>query len=529
MMTPATPREALLEKEIETLRARNHEQEIIIKVLREKIDLLVRKVFGKSSEVLDDKQLMLLLEASEGAKKAEASASAMAALEAEIEAESKVGKQRKSKQEREPRIPDHLPVSEQIVIDPDEVKAAPEAYRHITDEVTEQLDYQPGRYTKRLIIRRKYAKRDNPYQAPIIAELPVLMERCKAGPGLLAHIIVSKYCHHLPLYRQEQIARQQHSIELPRQTTARWLGWVARCLSPIYEHIHRRVITEHYLQCDETCVEYLQPGNGQTKQGWFWVLKAPRGDAVFAWKQSRASTVLTHLLPEGFAGTLGCDGYAAYQSHAMSNEQRIRLAACWAHVRRKYDEAKAAYPHQALTMLKLIGHLYRIERRLRRSKAGPRLRQAVRTSESAPIIARIGRLIGRWQARAIATPQSLLGKAMSYTQSLWPLLQTYVEDGRAEIDNNLVENAIRPTAVGKKNWLFIGEADAGNTSAILFTLIEACRRQQIDPWRYLRDVLTRLPMMKITEVGQLTPEAWKVPRRATAPEKAEESKPALAA
>jgi transposase len=238
------------------------------------------------------------------------------------------------------------------------------------------------------------------------------------------------------------------------------------------------------------------------------VLKAPAGDALFAWRQSRASEVLQHLLPSDFSGTIGCDGYSAYQSHATQSQQRIRLAACWAHARRKYDEAKEAHPRQALTILKLIGHLYRIERKLRHLKAGPRLRQAVRASESTPIIARIGKLIARWQARPIATPQSLLGKAISYSQNLWPHLQTYVEDGRAEIDNNWVENAIRPTAVGKKNWLFIGEADAGHTSAILYTLIEACRRQSIDPWKYLRDVLVRMPTMKITEVEQLTPEAW---------------------
>lgn len=503
-----TPLEARLTKEVEALRAKTQEQELIIKLLREKVDLLVRKVFGKSSEVLDENQLMLLLQGDEGTKKAAASDGDMAALEAEIEAQSKADKKRKPRAEREPRIPEHLPVSEQIIIDPDEVKAAPQAYRHISDEVTEQLDYQPASYTKRVIIRRKFAKRNNPYAPPIIAELPVLMERCKAGPGLLAHIIVSKYCHYLPLYRQEQIARLEHGIDLSRQTQARWLGWVARCLSPIYEHIHRSIVAQRYLQCDETKIRYLEPGKGEAPQGHFWVLKAPKGDAVFAWRQSRAASVLEHLLPAGFTGTLGCDGYAAYQSHAKGSAGRIHLAACWAHVRRKYDEAKEAHPLRALIMLKQIGHLYRIERRLRDLKAGPRQRQVVREIEASPIIERIGKLIAKWQEHLRATPQSLLGRAMSYTQNLWPMLQTYVQDGRAEIDNNLVENAIRPTAVGKKNWIFIGEANAGHTSAILFTIIEACRRQRIDPWRYLRDVLTRLPTMKVTEVGQLTPETW---------------------
>ena len=517
MMTPAAQSQAQLDAAtISALRVKDEAQsqriaqlEIENKLLREKVDLLVRTIFGKSSEALDDKQLMLLLQGGDTAKKAQASEGGVCALEAEIKNNDKPANAAKQpRKEREVRVPGHLPVSEEIVLDPEEVKAAPEAYRHVNDEVTEQLDYSPGRYTKRLIIRRKYVKRDEPHKAPVIAGLPALMERCKAAPGLLAHIIVSKYCDHLPLYRQEQIARLRHGIELPRQTMARWVAWAARSLVPIYEHIHTGVMAGGYAQADETMIEYLEPGNGQTKQGYFWTLKRPGGDAVFVWKPSRSGKSLASIIPADFTGTLGCDGYNVYQTFAAGSNGRITLAGCWAHVRRKFDEAKESSPLCALNILKQIQNLYLIEKRLRRSKAGPRLRTAVRSAQSRPIIGRIGRLLRTWQQKQRHLPQSLMGKAIAYTLTLWPMLQTYVEDGRVEIDNNLVENAIRPTAVGKKNWLFIGNEAVGECSAILFTLIEACRSRGLDPWEYLRDVLTRLPTMTNKQVHGVAPEAW---------------------
>lgn len=521
-MTPDAPPPSRPDEELAALRARPEARDERIRqleaenrLLREKIDMLVRKIFGKSSEALDDKQLMLLLQGGDPPKKDPASQGGVCALEAEIKKNDKPSVTAKQlRKEREVRVPAHLPVSEQIVLDPEEVKIAPEAYRHVNDEVTEQLDYTPGRYTRRLIIRRKYVKRDEPHKAPVIAELPALMERCKAAPGLLAHIIVGKYCDHLPLYRQEQIARLRHGIELPRQTTARWVAWAARSLVPIYEHIHTGVMTGGYVQADETMIEYLQPGNGQTKQGYFWTLKRPGGDAVFVWKASRAGKSLASIIPADFTGTLGCDGYSVYQAFAAGSSGRIDLAACWAHVRRKFDEAKESSPLRALNILKQIQNLYLIEKRLRKSKASPRLRAIVRNAQSRPIIERIGKLLRTWQQKQRHLPQSLMGKATTYTLTLWPLLQTYLDDGRVEIDNNLVENAIRPTAVGKKNWLFIGNEAVGECSAILFTIIEACRSRGLDPWAYLRDVLTRLPTMKITQIREVTPEAWAKDQRA---------------
>ena len=504
-----TPLEQRLTLEVESLRQEN-------KLLREKVDLLVRRIFGKSSEALDNNQLMLMLQGDE-AKKPAASSADLGSLEAEIAKGDKDLKSTPARPERKPRLPDHLPVSEEIILIPDEVKADAQAWRAIGEEVTEQLDYQRAKFTKRRIIRPKYVKRDEPQKAPVIAELDTLAERSLAAPGLLAQIIVAKYCDHLPLYRQEQIYKLRHQIELPRQSMCRWLGLAAHWLRPIDERIHTGVMAGGYVETDETMIEYLCPGNGETKQGYFWTLKRPGGDALFVWRTGRGAECLRNIIPADFSGIIGCDGYQVYQSHAAQSNGNIRLAACWAHVRRKFDEAKEAYPQQAGIVLLLIQRLYQIEKRLRESKVSAKLRQVERAQHSGMIVERIGKLLKAWKSKGEFLPKSHLGKAIDYTLTLWPHLQEYLGDGRVEIDNNLVENAIRPTAIGKKNWLFIGDANAGEISAIHFTIIEACRSRQIDPWEYLRDVLTRLPSMKTSQISEVMPEAWGKARKEKAP------------
>jgi transposase len=234
---------------------------------------------------------------------------------------------------------------------------------------------------------------------------------------------------------------------------------------------------------------------------------------VFVWRTSRSAQALSNIIPADFSGTIGCDGYSVYQSHAAKSNGSLRLAACWAHVRRKFDEAKAGHPRPAATVLLLIQQLYRIEKQLRQNKASAKLRQVKRAEHSRMITERIGTLLKHWKERERFLPQSLMGKAIDYTLTLWAHLQVYLEDGRVEIDNNMVENTIRPTAVGKKNWLFIGDADTGERSAIMFTLIEACRSRSIDPWEYLRDVLTRLPAMTTGQLDEVMPDAWANARR----------------
>jgi hypothetical protein len=263
-----------------------------------------------------------------------------------------------------------------------------------------------------------------------------------------------------------------------------------------------------YLQVDETPIRYLEPGHGQTKQGYLWAYSRPGGDVFFDWQTSRAATCLDQVIAADFTGTLQCDGYQAYPAFAERRARQVTLAGCWAHVRRKFHEALAEAPRTAGWIIRQIAHLYRVEKDLREKHAGPRRRAAVRSHQSRPIVARLHRTLCVLKLSRRHLPQSLLGQALDYTFGQWSTLALYLDDGRIEIDNNLVENAIRPTAIGKKNWLFIGDAEAGQRGAILYSLIETCRRRGLDPHAYLRDVLTRLPSMTNWQVQDLTPEAW---------------------
>jgi transposase len=476
-------------------------------LLRQKIDALVRRVFGSSSEQVDRSQLELLLQL---AASSTSVAPAPALANQEIKVQPRLVVVRK---DRAPRLPEHLPIIEEV-IEPDPVKQAPQDWRCIGQEVSEQLDFEPARFLRRRTIRKKYVHRTDLDTVPVIAPLPErLLDRSLPAPGLLAHILVSKYCDHLPLYRQEQIYAQRHQVQLSRQTLARWVELAADWLKPIYEQIRTGVMAGGYVQVDETPIDYLEPGNGKTKQGYLWTGSRPRGDVFFHWETSRAAACLDHVIPSTFTGTLQCDGYAGYRAFTKGRDPVITLAGCWAHVRRKFYEAVESSPRLAGWLLNQIQHLYRIEARLREHHAGPNLRAAVRASQSRPIVQRIERVLIRLKTGRRHLPQSLLGTAIDYALGQWPTLEVYLAGGRVEIDNNLVENAIRPTAIGKKNWLFIGDADAGQRSAMVYTLIECCRRRGIDPFAYLRDVLTRLPQMTNRQIPEVLPSAWgKQPR-----------------
>ena len=472
-------------------------------LLRQKVDALVRRVFGASSETLDPAQLELLL----------ADGHLAAATPAPVPPLPPLPEPRTSRARKDPtpRLPENLPLIE-IILEPEPVQAQPAAWRCIGQEVNEQLDYEPGRFLRRRTIRRKYVHRTDTDLAPIIAPLPAsLRERGLAAPGLLAHILVSKYCDHLPLHRQEQIFARRHQVQLPRQTLARWVELAADWLKPIYETIRTGVMAGGYVQIDETPIRYLAPGHGQTKQGYLWTAHRPRGDVLYRWETSRAAVCLDNLVPVDFTGTIQCDGYAGYGAFADRRPGEagpIILAGCWAHVRRKFHDALEQSPRTAGWLLRQIQHLYRVEAQLRAHRAGPQLREARRAHQSRPLVERLKKALVRFKTSGRYLPQSLLGQAIDYTLGQWATLTIFLHDGRVEIDNNLVENAIRPTAIGKKNWLFIGAAEAGERSAIIYTVIESCRRRGIDPFAYLRDVLTRLPTMTNRQIPEVTPEAW---------------------
>jgi hypothetical protein len=285
------------------------------------------------------------------------------------------------------------------------------------------------------------------------------------------------------------------------------VGLAAEWLRPIYEQLRTGVLSGGYVQVDETPIDYLEPGHGRVKQGYQWTGSRPGGDVFFQWQTSRATACLHEMIPERFNGTIQCDGYSSYRSFANGREG-IQLAGCWSHVRRKFYESLESAPRSAGWIMRQIQNLYRVEAHLREQRAGISLRQAMRQSHSRPIVERIGRALTALKAGGRHLPQSLMGQAIDYALGHWSTLKVFLNDGRVEIDNNLVENAIRPTAVGKKNWLFVGDADAGQRGAILYSVIESCRRRGLDPYSYLRDVLGRLPKMTNHQIPEVTPEAW---------------------
>jgi transposase len=504
-MAEATPREETSSEVIARLTEELKQSRLENQALREKIDQLLKRLFGAQSEKLDPAQLQMLLK---GIIEPPKSPEPVAAEEPRRS--TVPSPPRKPSQ---PRIPANTEVVEEVIV-PAEVQAHPQAWRCMGEEVTEQLDFEPGRFFKRRIVRRKYVRLDAPLSPPVIAPLQTLQDRCIAAPGLIAAIIVGKYCDHLPLYRQQQILSTRYRVELPRQTMAQWMGLAAHWLKPIYDLIRKDVLAGGYVQVDETPIEYLAPGHGSTKLGYLWTCKRPGGDTVFYWSTSRGAKTLDAIFPENWKGTVQCDGYAAYPSFARKREKEaeVTLSGCWAHARRHLYEARESAPRVAGWLLGQIRQLYEIEAALRYSRAGPALRQAERSARSAPILRRIHAAILRLRERYL--PQSGMGQAFAYILEQWPSLLRFVEDGRLEIDNNLVENAIRPTALGKKNWLFIGADNAGERGAILYTIVECCRRRGLDPYAYLRDVLTGLPKMTMRDAGHLTPQAWQMAQRA---------------
>jgi transposase len=482
---------------------RNRLLELEIALLRQKIDFLSRRVYGASSEKLDPGQLELLLGGEGSLGK-----SPEPALEAEAPRCSKAGST--PRRGSRPKLPANLPVIEEEIV-PEVVRLQPEEWVRtaLQPEISERLDYEPAKFLLRRTIRPKFVKKGELGAAPVIAPLPpCLLEKSLVSPGLLAQVVVGKYCDHLPLHRQEDIFYRRHDIWLPRQTLSDWMLLGADWLKPIYQHIRGEVLSRNYVQLDETPIRYLVPGNGKTKLGYLWTGTDPATrQTVYEWHPSRAADCLEKILPANFSGIIQCDGYEGYGSFARNHEE-VTLAGCMAHVRRRFDVAKQHAPKIAGWFLRQIQNLYRIESDLREVRAGPRLRQAKRASASRLIMERLGRALVRLQEKKRFLPGGDLAKALAYALARWPFFKAFLEDGRVEIDNNLVENAIRPTAIGKKNWLFIGAADAGERSAIIYTIIEACRRNQIDPFAYLRDVFTRLPSSTNKDVPNLTPKAW---------------------
>ena len=468
-----------------------------VAVLRTQIAWLQRELFGPGkSEKLDRAQLLLKLGELE-------KLAAAAAPKQTITYERTVAK------EKRPLPAENfarLPVQEVIEIVPAPVQAEPEAYEKIGEERTFEVDVVPPKLFKREIVRPKFKRRDDRSQPPVVAAAPA---RAVAGgyasAGLLAWIALSKYVDHLPLYRLEQMSARWGAA-LPRSSMADWIGITSAWLEPIYREMKSGLLASGYVQADETPIRCNDPDEkkGGTTQGWLWAISRPGGDVVFDWRLSRRHGELTSLL-EGYKGLLQSDGYEAYPAFAREREGVVWLG-CWAHARRYFFEAARERPRTAERILRTIAQLYRLERQWDEQNVGSE-RAALRQKLFAQPLYWLRKLTVALRSRVL--PKSGLGQACTYLLNQWEPLIAHLHYSETRLDNNLIENAIRPSAIGKKNWLFIGHPDAGQRSAIIYSIVVSCQRHAKDPYAYLKDVLTRLPVMtNQDDLSALTPARW---------------------
>jgi transposase len=381
----------------------------------------------------------------------------------------------------------------------------------ISEKVTEQLDIQPARVQVLRHVRKTYACKacdGNVVTAPMPNQ-PI--PRSLASPGTLAHVAVAKYVDGLPLYRQEKkLARI--GVMLPRSTLAHWMVKAGELVQPLVNLLRDRLLAYDIVAMDETRLQVLkEPGKRAESQSYLWVQRGGPPDhpiLLYDYDSSRSQKVPIRLLA-GFAGYLLTDGYEAYGK--VCAEYGLTALGCWAHVRRKFDEAiKAQHllgPEKrkaslAGTAMAMIQQLYRIERETKALSAVER--QRIRQERALPLLEDIRAWLD--EHLPIVPPRSALGKAMNYAHKQWPKLIVYVEDGRLRIDNNLTENAIRPFVIGRKNWLFCDTVAGANASANLYSLIETAKANGIEPYAYLRSVFTELPQAtSVEEIESLLP------------------------
>jgi transposase len=387
------------------------------------------------------------------------------------------------------------------------------ALKLLGEEKSERWEYVPA--TTQVIeqICKKYAC---PHGCTVVtAPKPMQpIEKGLAGPGLLAHVAVSKYADHQPLHRQEEMFKRQ-GVKLSRKTMCDWMRRTAELLSPLFVEMRKRVLMSKALQTDDTPVAVLDPDLPRTKTGriWTYVGDAAHPFTVYDYTPSRSRDGPEEFMKE-FSGYLQADAYSGYDRIYTDPERDITEVACWAHVRRKFYEAQSSDLMRSMVMLAFIRLLYDVEREARDRHLDSAGRLALRQEKSLPILADIEAYLRREQTAVL--PKEPIADAIGYALNNWAALVRYCEDGDLEIDNNGAERSLRGVAVGRKNWMFFGSDRGGQTAAILSSFTATCKRLHIDPFLYLRDVIGRISAHPANRIDELLPDKWKAARSVTA-------------
>jgi transposase len=483
------------EAEIAGFKTQLRGRDFLIEKLRHQLAGMRRHRFGSSSEALD--QLELTLEEEEIAQAAETPVE-------DAPGDTPVSGNGKRKPKRKP-LPEHLPRNETVLSPGDACSDCGGRLKHLGEDVTEELEYVPGRFVVNRIVRPRMACSccERFQQAPLPSR-PI--ERGRPGPGLLAHVLVSKYCDHLPLYRQSQIYARE-GIDLERSTLADWVGKITALLEPLANLIARYVRQGPALFADDTPVKMLSPGNKRTKTARAWAYvrdeRPWNGPALpCAWYQftpdRKGHHPVSHL--SGYKGWVHADGYTGF--NGVFGPDKASEMACMAHIRRKFvDIYKSQGSPIAEEAIKRIAELYTVEK-LARGQS-PEDRAALRQADAKPIFDDLE----VWLRKQLPKlpRKSPLADAIRYALDRLPKARPYLDNGFLEIDNNAAERSMRPIGLGRKNYLFMGSEGGGKSAAIAYTLIETAKLNGVDPQAWLTDVLGRIADHKITKLNDLLP------------------------
>jgi len=475
-----------------------------------KVDFLLRKLFGTRSERFDPNQLVMEEVA---ASTQDAAADANDARGADEPAAPRPTTKKKGHGRK--RLPEDLPRHRVVHDIPDEEQVCPNGHDRvrISEDVSEQLDFTPASYYVVEHVQPVYACAEPSCDCGVRRQPkpPQPIEKGLAGPGLLAHVIVSKYCDHVPLHRQERIIAR-HGVDLSRKTLCDWVLQTADVLRPVVEAMTAEVLQSHVIHTDDTPVKVQDKENKRTTRRaylWPYVGDGDHPYTVFDYTPTRNKDGPESFL-DGFTGTedepryLQCDAFAGYNGLFVPGRHLYEVA-CWAHARRKFFEAKTSDAVRAHHALAVIGELYTVERDAQSCSDADRL--ALRRERAVPKL----EAFRDWlvQTKRDVLPKSPIGKATDYTLSNWEALCRYTTDARLAIDNNAAEQAIRAVAVSRKNWLFVGSDRGGHAAAIHFSLIATARRHGLDPFAYLQDLLRRIPTHPNRHIHDLFPNHWK--------------------
>lgn len=457
--------------------------------LKTELDWLKRQLFGQKRERFEPENNGQMQMFDLPRKQAEAKTE-------QIEyTRKKAEKEDKQKAVRLP-LPSHLRREEEVIEPQEDVSRS----KKIGEEITEILEYIPGEIFVRKIIRPKYALPQD--GGIIIGQLPSLpIPKGNVGPGLLAQLIIAKFADHLPWYRQAQ-QFSRHGIDIAESTISGWFRSACELMLPLYEELQKQVQQSTYLMADETPIKVLDRQKPKdTHKGYHWVYFAPEtGLVCFQYRKGRGREGPKEFLRH-FEGAIQTDGYKAYDK--FDESENIHLLGCMAHARRYFEKAKENDPARARKALLLFQELYVVERKARQSGLATRERYDLRQKKSLPILAELE----AWLKKELTqvTPKSAIGAAIAYSLRLWKRLCRYTDDGRFEIDNNWVENSIRPVAIGRKNYLFAGSHDAAQRAAMIYSFLGSCKKNGVEPFAWLKDVLNRLPDYPVNRLSELLP------------------------